>query len=90
MQFFFDFLKDNRMVHVCVKFVVCRMSQSNFIEWGSPCITEHQKPSTSRVKRRVRVFQSQVCRQQVVMRTSAVFCAWKGKKFFLKKLPPEK
>ena len=31
------------MVHVCAKFVVCRMSQSSLIEWGPPGITEHQK-----------------------------------------------
>ena len=24
------------MVHVCAKFVVCRMSQSSLIEWGPP------------------------------------------------------
>ena len=33
---FFYFLKGNMMVHVCTKFVVCRMSLSNFIEWRVP------------------------------------------------------
>ena len=30
--YFFDFLKDDAMVHVCGNFVVCNMSLSNFIE----------------------------------------------------------
>ena len=64
------------------------MSQSNFIEWESPYITEHQKPSTCRVKKRVRVFQSQICRQQVVTRTSAVFLCLEKKKDFFEKITP--
>ena len=32
--FFFHFLKDNMMVHVCAKFLVCRMPQLNLGERG--------------------------------------------------------
>ena len=54
---------------------------------GLPVLRSTKNPSTSRFKRRIRVFQSQIYRQQVVTRAASCFFVHGKEKFFWKHYP---
>ena len=54
---------------------------------GPPVLRSTKKPSTSRFKIKIRVFQSQIYKQQVVTWTTTCFFMHGKEKVFLKTLP---